>query len=200
MMASRMPNRGLRTANQKEMFQSEVVGFVFTLFSQAFEDGHFTKREILSACLERSSGDPCDAELSSANSPRPEVHRDQTNQWTEHCESNSDARNYRSGKLLIGRDRHALQTQFPSSGIELRRCDQLGLRSLHLTNVPNACTRSVAGINPGSAHQRGCSRECDYCADERTECRKPETCLHANYLKHPKIDVSENFETSCAFV
>ncbi len=45
-MASRMPNRGLRTANQKEMFQSEVVGFVFTLFSQAFEDGHFTKREI----------------------------------------------------------------------------------------------------------------------------------------------------------
>ena len=57
MMASRMPNRGLRTANQKEMFQSEVVGFVFTLFSQAFEDGHFTKREILSACLERSVGD-----------------------------------------------------------------------------------------------------------------------------------------------
>jgi hypothetical protein len=42
-MASRMPNRGLRTANQKEMFQSEVVGFVFTLFSQAFEDGHFTE-------------------------------------------------------------------------------------------------------------------------------------------------------------
>jgi len=46
MMASRMPNRGLRTANQKEMFQSEVVGFVFTLFSQAFEGRDFTEREI----------------------------------------------------------------------------------------------------------------------------------------------------------
>jgi hypothetical protein len=92
-MASRMPNRGLRTANQKEMFQSEVVRFVFTLFSQAFEDGHFTKREILSACLERSLGDPCDDELLSANNPRPEIRRDQANQWADHCESNCDARN-----------------------------------------------------------------------------------------------------------
>src|SRR6266478_6004530 len=127
MMASRMPNRGLRTANQKEMFQSEVVGFVFTLFSQAFEDGHFTKREILSACLERSLGDPCDNEQLSANNPRPEIRRDQANQWAEHCEANCDVRNYRSGKLLIGRDRRALQTQFPTSGIELRGCDPLDL-------------------------------------------------------------------------
>ncbi len=130
-MASRMPNRGLRTANQKEMFQSEVVGFVFTLFSQAFEDGHFTKREILSACLERSLGDPCDDELLSANNPRPEVRRNQANQWAEDCESNCDARNYRSGKLLIGRDRHALQTQLPPTGIELWCCDQLCVRRLH---------------------------------------------------------------------
>jgi hypothetical protein len=93
MMASRMPNRGLRTANQKEMFQSEVVGFVFTLFSQAFEDEHFTKREILSARLERSLGGSCDDELLSANNPRPEIRRDQANQRAEHCESNGDARN-----------------------------------------------------------------------------------------------------------
>jgi hypothetical protein len=46
MMASRMPNRGLRTANQKEIFQSEMVGFVFTLFSQAFEGRDFTEHEI----------------------------------------------------------------------------------------------------------------------------------------------------------
>jgi hypothetical protein len=45
-MARRTPSNGLETANQKETFQSEVVIFVFTLFSQAFEDGHFTKREI----------------------------------------------------------------------------------------------------------------------------------------------------------
>jgi len=43
---SRTPSNGLETANQKETFQSEVVEFVFTLFSQAFEDGHFKKREI----------------------------------------------------------------------------------------------------------------------------------------------------------
>ena len=45
-MASSTPSNGLETANQKETFQSEVVEFIFTLFSQAFEDGHFTEREI----------------------------------------------------------------------------------------------------------------------------------------------------------
>ena len=40
---SRTPSNGLETANQKETFQSEVVEFIFTLFSQAFEDRHFTK-------------------------------------------------------------------------------------------------------------------------------------------------------------
>jgi hypothetical protein len=40
---SRTPSNGLDTANQKETFQSEVVEFIFTLFSQAFEDRHFTK-------------------------------------------------------------------------------------------------------------------------------------------------------------
>src|SRR4029077_18668057 len=45
-MPSRTPSNGLENANQKETFQSEVVEFIFTLFSQAFEDGHFTEREI----------------------------------------------------------------------------------------------------------------------------------------------------------
>ena len=45
-MPSRTPSNGLETANQKETFQSEVVEFIFTLFSQAFEDGHFTEGEI----------------------------------------------------------------------------------------------------------------------------------------------------------
>jgi hypothetical protein len=41
------PINGLSTANQKEMFQSELseVGFLFMQLSQAFEDRHFTKRE-----------------------------------------------------------------------------------------------------------------------------------------------------------
>jgi len=44
---SATPINGLRTANQKEMFQSEFsgVGFFFMPLSQAFEDRHFTKRE-----------------------------------------------------------------------------------------------------------------------------------------------------------
>jgi hypothetical protein len=43
--------------------------------------------------IERSSGDPCDAKLFLANNPRPEIRRDNENQRTEHCETNSDARN-----------------------------------------------------------------------------------------------------------
>jgi hypothetical protein len=43
--------------------------------------------------FERSLGDPCDDELLSANNPRPEIRRDKENQRTEHCETNSDARN-----------------------------------------------------------------------------------------------------------
>ena len=94
-MPTRTPSNGLETANQNETFQPEscAIRFVFTLFSQAFEQGHFTKCEILSACIERSLGDPCDDELLSANNPRPEIRRDQANQWAEHCESNYDARN-----------------------------------------------------------------------------------------------------------
>ena len=40
---------GHRTTTQKEILQSEFlgVGFLFMLFSQAFEDRHFTKRELL---------------------------------------------------------------------------------------------------------------------------------------------------------
>src|SRR5438552_1284242 len=46
---SRTPSSGLETANQKEIFQSGTltVEFVFTLFSQAFEDRYFTKFEEL---------------------------------------------------------------------------------------------------------------------------------------------------------
>src|SRR6266481_4683210 len=45
---SRTPSGGIETVNQKEKSQdgSLAVGFVFMLFSQAFEDRHFTEREI----------------------------------------------------------------------------------------------------------------------------------------------------------
>jgi len=41
---SRTPSNGLETANQNETFQPEpwALGFVFTLFSQAFGDRDFT--------------------------------------------------------------------------------------------------------------------------------------------------------------
>src|SRR4051812_42053968 len=41
--ASRKPINGLKTANQKETRQPEswTIAFVFMLFSQAFEEGHF---------------------------------------------------------------------------------------------------------------------------------------------------------------
>jgi len=47
-MPTRTPSNGLETANQNETFQPEpwTLGFVFTLFSQASEDRHFTEREI----------------------------------------------------------------------------------------------------------------------------------------------------------
>ena len=47
-MPTRIPSNGLETANQKETFQpaSRLIEFVFTLFSQAFDDWHFTEREI----------------------------------------------------------------------------------------------------------------------------------------------------------
>jgi hypothetical protein len=46
---SATPINGLITANQNEMFQSEFlgVGFLFMCSSQAFEDRHFRKRELL---------------------------------------------------------------------------------------------------------------------------------------------------------
>jgi hypothetical protein len=37
-----------------------------------------------------------------ADNPRPEICRDKENHWAEHCETNSDARDKRSGKLPIG--------------------------------------------------------------------------------------------------
>jgi len=62
-------------------------------FSQAFEDLHFTEREISFWGIKRSSGDPCNAMLFLANNPRVEIRRGKENQRTEHCETNSDARN-----------------------------------------------------------------------------------------------------------
>jgi hypothetical protein len=47
-MPSRTPSNGLERANQNETFQPEpwALGFVFILFSQAFEDRHLKKSEI----------------------------------------------------------------------------------------------------------------------------------------------------------
>ena len=49
---SATPINGLSTANQSEMRQPESLafGFGFMLFFQAFEDRHFTKREIVGIC------------------------------------------------------------------------------------------------------------------------------------------------------
>jgi hypothetical protein len=48
---SRTPSNGLEMANQKETFQSEpwALGFVFTLFSQAFGERHL--RKFFCVCL-----------------------------------------------------------------------------------------------------------------------------------------------------
>jgi hypothetical protein len=46
MMASRTPSNGLVTANQNETSQSDFLAVVFMRLSQAFEDRHFTEREI----------------------------------------------------------------------------------------------------------------------------------------------------------
>jgi hypothetical protein len=45
---SRTPSNGLEMANQKETShpESSPIAFIFTLFPQAFEDRHFTEREI----------------------------------------------------------------------------------------------------------------------------------------------------------
>jgi hypothetical protein len=62
-MPSRIPSNGLERANQKETSQPEpfAVLLVFTLFSQAFEDRHFTEHEVLFVCFERSTKDDCSA-------------------------------------------------------------------------------------------------------------------------------------------
>ena len=129
-IANRTPSSGLVTANQNETFQPAfwVIEIVFTLVSQACRRGHFTKCETVS-CVQ--SGGPCAAELFSANKRCPHVRRDYENQRTEHCETNGDARNQRFSNWLIGRIRDSLQTQFPPTGIELRRCDQLCVRMFH---------------------------------------------------------------------
>jgi hypothetical protein len=57
-MPTRTPSNGLETANQKQKSQldSLAVGFVFTLFSQAFEDRYFTEREISFVTLNEPRG------------------------------------------------------------------------------------------------------------------------------------------------
>src|SRR6266704_3499220 len=49
---------------------------------------------------------------------------------------------YRS--FVIGVDRHALQTQFPPSGIELRNGPQLQLPSLHSASITAAAANPTA--------------------------------------------------------
>jgi hypothetical protein len=48
-------------------------------------------------------------------------------------------------------------------------------------------------IDARAAHQRGGGRERDYCANEGAERGKPEICLHVNYLKLSKVDISSCF-------
>ncbi len=57
-MPSRTPSNGLEMANQKEAFQpdSRAVEFVFTLFSQAFEDRHLRKSEIFLCPVSKGEG------------------------------------------------------------------------------------------------------------------------------------------------
>ena len=60
------------------------------------------------------------------NNSRPEIGRDQADEWTEDGKFDSDIRNQRAGKLMGG-DRRALQSQFPAPGIELWHCEQFRL-------------------------------------------------------------------------
>jgi len=59
---NRTPSSGLEMANQKEMFHS-AVRFIFTLFSQAFEDRHFTERETSFGTLNEVGSDARDPGL-----------------------------------------------------------------------------------------------------------------------------------------
>jgi hypothetical protein len=54
--------------------------------------------------------------------------------------------------------------------------------------------------NARPAYHRGRGRERDYCADEGAERGKPEICLHVNYLKHSKIDISQGAKSFFPFV
>jgi hypothetical protein len=142
------------TANQKETFQpgSGKFEFVFTLFSQALEDRN--SREFLigtnrglrggridflrhltveipprTKCLsERGTqiGLFAKIDLFLTSNSRPEIGRDQADEWTEDGKFDSDIRNQRAGKLMGG-DRRALQSQFPAPGIELWHCEQFRL-------------------------------------------------------------------------
>jgi len=52
-------------------------------------------------------------------------------------------------RLLIGRDRHDLQTQFPPSGIELRNAPQFQLPSFHSASI------TAAAANPSATPING---------------------------------------------
>jgi len=54
---------------------------------------------------------------------------------------------------------------------------------------------SLAGTEQGPANHRGCGYDSNGRTDERTQCEKPEICLHGSYLKHSQIDVSENLRS-----
>jgi hypothetical protein len=51
--------------------------------------------------------------------------------------------------LFLGGEWHALQTQLPSSRIELRRCSQLSLRSFHSAFIAGAIISPVAALANG---------------------------------------------------
>ena len=54
-------------------------------------------------------------------------------------------------RLLVGRERHALQTQFPPSAIELRNGPQLWLPSFHSASI------TAAAANPSATPINGLS-------------------------------------------
>jgi hypothetical protein len=91
---NRTPSSGLETANQKGKSQPGVltVAFIFTLFSQAFEDRHFTERETSFGTLNSKLYLLGCASRLGANQ-RPEICSDQADQWAEHCKSQRDAGN-----------------------------------------------------------------------------------------------------------
>ena len=82
-----------RTRRKRSSPSFELLNLPSPYFLKRSKIDISQKVKLLSTWLDRRSVDLCDMELFSVNHPRPEICRDQTNQGTDHCESNSDARN-----------------------------------------------------------------------------------------------------------